>query len=206
MTTFRIDLERFSDNDAPACIALANSIEWRGTDRATDLATDADGLLRWARRWRLAPEPQLARLQRRVPADAPQVADALRALRALRDDVHALLAGAARGDALPADRLERLESQTKRLMARLRIRADGPALRTELADAPNPWRFWEAAAVLSTLAVLSAADRGRLKVCEDTRGCGWLFIDTTRNGARRYCSEESCGNYARQQRFRARVH
>lgn len=34
--------------------------------------------------------------------------------------------------------------------------------------------------------------------------CGWLFIDTSKNGSRRWCSMETCGNRAKARRHRAR--
>ena len=44
----------------------------------------------------------------------------------------------------------------------------------------------------------------RLGQC-DNHPCGWLFIDTSRNGKRRWCSSEECGNQARVRRFRGKV-
>ncbi|MCE7985865.1 MAG: hypothetical protein DYG89_32200 [Caldilinea sp. CFX5] len=43
-----------------------------------------------------------------------------------------------------------------------------------------------------------------MKQCEDERGCGFLFIDTSKNRSRRWCSMESCGNRAKVQRHRRR--
>jgi predicted RNA-binding Zn ribbon-like protein len=43
-----------------------------------------------------------------------------------------------------------------------------------------------------------------VRVCEDDQGCGYLFIDTTRNHSRRWCSMESCGNRAKARRHYAR--
>ena len=44
----------------------------------------------------------------------------------------------------------------------------------------------------------------RVRRCEDDRGCGYLFIDTSRNRSRRWCSMESCGNRAKARRHYAR--
>jgi predicted RNA-binding Zn ribbon-like protein len=46
---------------------------------------------------------------------------------------------------------------------------------------------------------------GRLRRCEG-QGCGWFFLDTTRNHSRRWCAPDDCGNrervraYGRRQR------
>jgi predicted RNA-binding Zn ribbon-like protein len=34
--------------------------------------------------------------------------------------------------------------------------------------------------------------------------CGWLFVDRSKNGTRRWCSMEGCGSRAKMQRYRAR--
>ena len=41
-------------------------------------------------------------------------------------------------------------------------------------------------------ALLTSADLGRLKAC-DTPDCDWLFIDTSKNGRRRWCQMNVCG-------------
>jgi predicted RNA-binding Zn ribbon-like protein len=40
---------------------------------------------------------------------------------------------------------------------------------------------------------------GRLRHCLNDQ-CGWLFMDDSKNGSRRWCSMRSCGNRAKAQR------
>jgi predicted RNA-binding Zn ribbon-like protein len=49
------------------------------------------------------------------------------------------------------------------------------------------------------------ADPGRrpVRVCAG-QGCGWLFLDGTRNASRRWCSADDCGRRERVRRHRAR--
>ena len=51
------------------------------------------------------------------------------------------------------------------------------------------------------LLVHGELDRVRECAADD---CGWLFIDTTRNRSRRWCSMQTCGNRAKVSSFRAR--
>lgn len=61
------------------------------------------------------------------------------------------------------------------------------------------------------LIALSAADLlttehiSRLGQCADEDGCGWLFLDTTRNHSRRWCDINDCGNRAKQRRHQQRA-
>jgi predicted RNA-binding Zn ribbon-like protein len=75
------------------------------------------------------------------------------------------------------------------------------------------WRWeWPAEATLRRVGWPVAASAGdlltgggvdHLGVC-DNPGCGWLYVDTTRNHSRRWCSMELCGNAAKSRRHAAR--
>ncbi|TDW77825.1 CGNR zinc finger domain-containing protein [Kribbella pratensis] len=67
-------------------------------------------------------------------------------------------------------------------------RADDPAGAVRLAV----WRLFE------------DEDLGRLRQCGDG-GCGWLFLDRSKNGSRRWCSSADCGNRARARRHYERA-
>ena len=51
-----------------------------------------------------------------------------------------------------------------------------------------------------TADLLTSKEVRRLGECADDRGCGYLFIDTSRNHSRRWCSMEACGNRAKAMR------
>ena len=54
--------------------------------------------------------------------------------------------------------------------------------------------------VWATAQLLTSDDRRFLKHCAaDT--CGWLFLDRSRNQARRWCDMKVCGNNAKARRF-----
>ena len=60
--------------------------------------------------------------------------------------------------------------------------------------------------VARAAAELLTSDKAtRVRVCEDDRGCGYLFIDQTKNHSRRWCSMESCGNRAKARRHYSRL-
>ena len=59
-----------------------------------------------------------------------------------------------------------------------------------------------AAVALVRLPAMPAASR--FKACPGP-GCAWVFVDTTRNGSRRWCDMAACGNRAKAAAFRARA-
>jgi predicted RNA-binding Zn ribbon-like protein len=54
------------------------------------------------------------------------------------------------------------------------------------------------ALLLAALETAFSPHMRRIKVCPS---CGWLFIDRTRNGGKRWCIPSLCGNRARARRF-----
>ena len=56
--------------------------------------------------------------------------------------------------------------------------------------------------IIRSAAELMTSDRlERVKECADDRGCGYLFMDRSRNRSRRWCDMADCGNRAKAQRF-----
>lgn len=53
----------------------------------------------------------------------------------------------------------------------------------------------------SAAEVLTVEDSSRLRQCV-SNGCGWMFLDTSRNRSRQWCDMKDCGNVAKVRRFR----
>lgn len=58
---------------------------------------------------------------------------------------------------------------------------------------------------LAGMALLTSEHLQHLGQCADEDGCGWLFVDTTKNHSRRWCDINDCGNRAKQRRFQQRA-
>jgi predicted RNA-binding Zn ribbon-like protein len=185
----------------PLCIALANTCERRGTRRPIERLGSIDDLLRFACDQDVCDDDAATRLARDA-STRPRIAAAeLAATLALREAITRLLGNrdrAASGD-LPllartfdaAQRAVRLELGIGTLTARARGRQAGlESVRLQAA--------------VSAMVLLGSPRASRVRCCADDRGCGRLFVDTTRNGSRRYCLAGECGNRARQAAFRAR--
>jgi predicted RNA-binding Zn ribbon-like protein len=53
---------------------------------------------------------------------------------------------------------------------------------------------------LEVVEFLTSGQIDRVRACANPR-CGWMFVDTSRNRARRWCEMATCGN-----RAKARAH
>jgi predicted RNA-binding Zn ribbon-like protein len=131
---------------------------------------------------------------------------ALGRVRSFREALFRVFLAASEDAQLAADPLESFEREVRRAWAERRL------VRTPEGDLR--WLSPESSrldAVIPAMA-LAAADlltgpaRSRVRLCEATArdGCGWLFMDTSRNGSRRWCEMKSCGNKYKSQRHYAR--
>lgn len=138
---------------------------------------------------------------RREAAEHPQAARAAhrRAL-ALRDHLHAIFSRVANGDVPDEADLDALNAALAEAVAYRAIAPEGRGFVWRWAaplDALDQalWIVTCAAADLLTSPLVS-----RVRECPAPEGCGWLFLDTSKNRSRRWCSMETCGNQAKARR------
>lgn len=188
------------------CLDFVNTVGWRGRREPMEHLRSYDDFLAWSRIAGLlqgTEQAKLRRLSRQRPSDAQ---DALRRVQALREALYQLLLdrSASRPPKASALRLLNLELARAPDRSRLAIRrgrlgwASGSA-GDELLSPLWPV-VWSATDLLTTATTSSE----QVKECAGD-GCGWLFLDTSRNGSRRWCSMSDCGNRAKASRFYARA-
>src|SRR5262249_33375178 len=88
-------------------------------------------------------------------------------------------------------------------LARLRVRDDAGrgAWTWDETASPLDRAWWPAARSAAELAV--SGERARIRECA-AEPCGWLFVDRSRNGLRRWCDMTVCGNRDKVRRYQAR--
>jgi predicted RNA-binding Zn ribbon-like protein len=184
------------------CLDFLNTTSGRGTaDRREHLHAYGD-LLAWAHHaGALGAEETLAlaRLARGRAAAARRIlAQAVR----LRDTLHVIFEATAHGRRVPPDAVDRLNCF---------IAGAAKGARLEPAD-DSRWR-WSSDAkrlerplwsiIRSAAELLTAGPLDRVKVCPGP-ACGWIFLDQTRNGRRRWCEMRVCGSRAKMRRYQRR--
>ncbi|HEY8292126.1 MAG TPA: ABATE domain-containing protein [Thermomicrobiales bacterium] len=145
---------------------------------------------------------EYARAAARLPSEADAAfAHAI----VLREAIYRLFSAVAAETAPPADDLATINAAIAEAMARARLvpveghfhwtwERDPSVLGSMLRPV-----FW------SVAELLTAEEVHRVHECAGS-DCGWLFLDVSKNGSRRWCSMETCGNRAKARRHRERQH
>jgi predicted RNA-binding Zn ribbon-like protein len=181
---------------------LVNTVTARDT-QPRDWLDDYPALLRWARQTECFARADLTALEalaEETPAKAVAALARCKALReALCDALYALAHEHAPASAdldtidqarLAASKAARLVSRDSRLQTQWSVERSGLDLIAHVITA-------------YAIELLKDARVDRLRVC-DGNDCGWVFIDTSKNGRRRWCDMATCGNVAKARRFQQR--
>ena len=170
-----------------------------------DVLTDFGALVDWAERSGVVPGDVIRALRERAQADPAGAVDAYAAAIRLRESVYEVLKAVSEGRSSDPVQMDRLNDAV-RLAAAHRGIVEGPEgyewmwLEEEsVAFEQLLWPVAQSAAELLTSDWIS-----RLGLC-DADGCGWLFVDKSRNRSRRWCDMADCGNVAKVRRFRERA-
>ena len=179
------------------CLDFVNTVDWRKGE-SRELLNSAPDLVDWAEQAGTLTRQETQELRANA-AQNPEDAEALlqRAI-TLREVVHLIFKARADGAGPPEADLEHLNRELADALSHTALTPEGQDYTLQFRGAPQEKLFW--AIAYSAMQLLTGPHLGRVKECSDAH-CGWLFLDTSRNSSRRWCSMEDCGN-----RNKARKH
>ncbi|WP_162243371.1 ABATE domain-containing protein [Cellulomonas sp. Leaf334] len=183
------------------CLDVANSVDGRVLETPLDYLTTYVDLVDWATRAGALSHAEAEALRVRADADPTAARDELARARALRESVFALFHGHATEGSADAEHLARVQEAYTEALRHGRLEPAAGTMRwTWEPDLALPrWLVAQSAVELATSGSL-----GRVKACASQDGCQYLFVDTSKNGSRRWCSMTDCGNQAKSKRLTAR--
>ncbi len=184
---------------------LVNTVDWTSRGPEEDRLSTYQQVTRWAEGAGVVSAVTGRRL-RRVGVERPRAAAAAveyahRARETLRDLFGAVARGESPGVALPrfnqllADAMERLEVAPE-------ARSHGHAgfdWRWRGQDSDPRAVVWPV--VWSAASLLKSEEVKNVRVC-DGDDCGWMYVDRSRNGFRRWCQMRTCGTREKTRRRR----
>ena len=177
---------------------FVNTAEYRGQPNHIEFLTSPQRLLAWCGETAVLPAPEFKPLWQAVQRDAAVGAALLARGLALRESLRRVLEGQLAGQPATPAQLRPLNEALRTVHAQRQL--------VPLAGGLGwGWRAGADAQVralgplcLSAQALLTSPELHRLRQCAG--GCGWWFLDTSRNRSRRWCSMDFCGNQSKSRR------
>ena len=181
---------------------FANTVDSRRDRWGPDVLVVYGDLLAWAERTGVLSPVEAGRIAKQAAADPGAAEAALVQAKELREAIYDAFSALAADREAPEISLD--------ILCGLVLEAQC-ARRLTSAKGTVAW-IWSDTLDLHTAAhrlavaaadLLTRPEASRVKECLG-RNCGWLFLDTSRNGSRRWCSDAVCGSLARVTKHRSK--
>jgi predicted RNA-binding Zn ribbon-like protein len=158
-------------------------------------------LLAWGQHAGFLSSDEAQRLRNKA-ADNPSAATAVFDWAiALRATIYRIFAAVAQGHGPIRADITDLNIKLAELSARLQVVGSGEKFEWQwLQDAETlDGVLWPIA--WSAVDLLTSADLLRVRQCAHSEACDWLFVDTSKNGSRRWCSMNLCGSQEKSRQY-----
>jgi predicted RNA-binding Zn ribbon-like protein len=179
---------------------FANTLSWRTSEQPEEKLGSYAALVEWGRKTGIVSAGEARAMLQAGQASKGVLKRAV----SLRESIYRILAAQAAGRrARPSD-LAILNETVREALGHLRLvpQAKSFAWRWP-ADSDVARRIlWTVAR--SAAELLTSDHLGAVRVCAGS-GCGWLFLDLSRNHSRRWCAMSDCGNREKARRHYQRV-
>ncbi|XVV13281.1 CGNR zinc finger domain-containing protein [Actinoplanes sp. CA-131856] len=180
------------------CLDFANTLDGRATAQPREYVGTYAELAGWSEFAGLIDEATGTRLRRH------DAAASLRTALSLREAIFEVFAAIGRGQAPPDGPLDEVRQRYAEAVAAARLT---PARLTPAPEGSFTWDFtgddpdraWRPIGV-DAVRLLTEGPLDRVKVCGAEAGCIGLFLDTSKNRSRRWCTMDGCGVEAKVQR------
>jgi predicted RNA-binding Zn ribbon-like protein len=179
---------------------FANTVDSRRGRWGPDFLNSFDDLLMIAERTAVPDSVAVSHLRKKAAADPRRARTALDEAVALREATYSVFITEDTGRAYPPAALKVLEKAAREGRSRERLlpTKSGFAWSLPFDELEDVGRAF----ALASLELLMARnDRRGVRECKGDN-CGWLFLDHSKGGRRRWCSDASCGTRSRIARFR----
>ncbi|MRS03700.1 hypothetical protein EG832_10855 [bacterium] len=197
MTMIMNDVYSFVKYGDP-CLDFVNSKVWNTRVQPfTDLFVDYEHIVHWFRHLAILDDEEVLRLLEISKSNLDMTQKAFENIVKLRDTNHRILTSLSHQASPSPQDLERLNGYYSDAMKhrQLMLTPEGMVWIWVNKEDALDWMLWPIA--YSTAELLSSERVLRVRECN---GCYWMFMDTSRNGLRRWCDMKTCGNRAKAHR------
>ena len=187
------------------CLDFANTVHWHASAQPEEKIHSYQDLLIWAEGMGVITPIASLQLAEAAQAQLDTSQATLKRALALREAIYRVFAAHVHEQGIEESDLTLINEEIASASSHAQLSASeegfvwGWDSETQL-DAVI-WPIVRSAADLLTSEELLP----RVGQCADDRGCGWLFLDMSKNHSRRWCDINDCGNRAKQRRHYARA-
>jgi predicted RNA-binding Zn ribbon-like protein len=188
------------------CLDFANTNDWHASKHPIENLHNYSDLVRWAKAAGLLAAESAGRLIKLADEQSGYATQAYNFAIHTRETIYRIFSNRYAGKPIAETDMDALNAVVCEAMTHRRLVPKSDEFQWEWTDDSDG----DGANLILWMVALTAAELltsdkiSLVRVCEDDRGCGFLFIDMSKNHSRRWCSMESCGNRAKARRHYSR--
>lgn len=180
------------------CFDFINTVEDRTEASPKEYLKEYNDLLVLFERLELFDKQQLSSLKTYADRHVVEAGVVLTEAITLRENLYQLFAALAADKAPAPDAVRLLNGDLSLLFSHLEFRTADAQLELRLQESPTDLYLPMRRVLQSVLEVLQQQEIKRIKQCS---GCGWLFLDQSKNNSRLWCDMQSCGSMVKAKRY-----
>ncbi|MBS4171694.1 ABATE domain-containing protein [Bacillus sp. FJAT-49736] len=184
------------------CLDFANTVSWHdSSEKSQELLTSYEKLVNWSLHADILNKQQSLSLLKKAENHPSQATEVLQQAIKLRESIYRIFSLASNNETPASEDLSILNEAIGKAYAMMQIVPGDHKFSLEFLNGEERLDGMLPPIVQSAIDILtSEKELSRVKKCEGYP-CGWLFLDTSRNRSRRWCSMADCGNRAKAKRF-----
>ena len=183
------------------CLDFANTVSWRNHTKEHDWLHDIFNYIEWGEMVGILSQAQVDTLRQRAENDPTNAQVVLTKVKELREAINRIFSCLSDHTKPEGEDIKLFNKFLPTTLRHLYIEAEGLQFGWRWANQPGNLESAIWPVVWSAANLLISNEKEWLGTCGE---CGWLFIDTSRNHSRRWCTMEDCGNRAKVRRHRKR--
>jgi predicted RNA-binding Zn ribbon-like protein len=182
------------------CLDFSNTVSWnQGGLRNERLASYPD-LISWTREAALMTKPKAKPLLKKASHEPLEAAKALERAIKLRKAIHGIFSAVAHQRPAEVGHLQAFNRELAKSLTRMQIASKETSFGWSWPDGEDDLEqvLWPVA--WSAAQLLTSKELAKVRECANAN-CGWLFVDASRIGNRRWCDMKECGSRAKARRY-----
>ena len=185
------------------CLDFCNTVGGHRSIKTKEFLDSYADFISWAKQSAVVNEAQAAELLRKAGRCKDEALAVLKRGIELREAVYRILLDRRDNRQPSQSDIAILNAELARLLPRLQV---------ALNDSCCDWSWTGGGAldfalgpiVRSAAELVTSHEKPHLHQCEGA-GCGWIFLDSSKNHSRRWCDMRDCGNRAKVRRHRSKA-
>ncbi len=177
------------------CLDFVNTVSTRYPERGAEYLNSLEDFVCWLRRIGFLAGEELEPMGHELHHAGERL---LEQVITIREALYAVFRGIAEENQVSEQALAAFNTYLRQPYEQLQLERTETGLRRAFANTTSPYLpIWHLLLLAEEL-LLQYALWPRIRACPS---CGWLFLDTSKNGRRRWCNMQVCGSQVKARRW-----